>query len=370
VPTYHAKRVAESKGIRASKHLMPWYNGTLYVLTNQEVLVTDLQFALIRPPIIGFREECSHLNRNEEWMLVFCKEPNRQGYFLPINMQADHPTALSPILIAREFEVQNILKSAFVGERLMVLDNNITGDGVGLVRVFKTTPGENGLTLECELTIDGSTFNLVKDTRINGFELTRLSEDTFRVYFTVSTMGLAICRLSFSQDIEIDCLLNDYLAHPPSFMSHYLTDSDQILQLKVISTDHTELNSTHAKLNHVVVVTHALSAHFELSLKYIELISNRSLLSVETSLIQAFNRYGTQLALNWLEATVFNADSINNMFLVSYANNSRFSVSMGIYPISTNIGPLKDFQNIKGGSFIETTDISSFSAILLKDSNG
>jgi hypothetical protein len=57
------------------------------------------------------------------------------------------------------------------------------------------------------------------------------------------------------------------------------------------------------------------------------------------------------------------------MFLVSYYNSSHYSVSTGIYPIisNTHTNPQKQFQNIKGGSFIETTDISFFSATLLSD---
>jgi len=73
VPTYHAKRIADSKGIRASKQLVQWEDGNIYILTDSDVLVTNLQFDLVRPPIIGINEECSHLNRNREWMVLFCK---------------------------------------------------------------------------------------------------------------------------------------------------------------------------------------------------------------------------------------------------------------------------------------------------------
>lgn len=56
VPTYHSKRLGESKGIRESQQLMLWDNNTIYVLTNGEIIVTDLSFNLTRPPISGLNE--------------------------------------------------------------------------------------------------------------------------------------------------------------------------------------------------------------------------------------------------------------------------------------------------------------------------
>lgn len=42
VPTYHAKRIAESKTIRASKHLLLWEDGSIYIVTNDSVLNTNM----------------------------------------------------------------------------------------------------------------------------------------------------------------------------------------------------------------------------------------------------------------------------------------------------------------------------------------
>lgn len=143
-----------------------------------------------------------------------------------------------------------------------------------------------------------------------------------------------------------------------------------MLQLKIIASESSIINSTHGRLDQVIVVTHAYSAHLELSLHYVELLADRSLISVSMGLVQAFNRYGIQFALNWLEATPFNAQSTDNMFLVNYYNESRYSVSMGIYPLNTTTGTVKTLQNIKGGSFIETTDLELFSATLFLNANG
>lgn len=156
---------------------------------------------MLRPPITDINEECRHVNRNREWLLVFCKELNRQGYFLPVNMVADNPTVLNPILIDRDHEVQNVLKSAFIDSWLMVLDNNIMGDGAGLVRIFRIVDEEDKLGLECELTIDALKLGVPPETRINGFELTRLSNVTYRAYFTLSRFGLATCRMHFTTTV-------------------------------------------------------------------------------------------------------------------------------------------------------------------------
>lgn len=43
---------------------------------------------------------------------------------------------------------------------------------------------------------------------------------------------------------------------------------------------------------------------------------------------------------------------------------------MGIYPLTQTSGFIKNFQNIKGGSFIETTDLGVFSAVLMEDESG
>lgn len=177
-------------------------------------------------------------------------------------MLTNHPVILEPILIDRDYEVQHVLKSAFIGDRFMVLDQNITGDGTGLIRIFKTVPTDNGLSMDHELTLDGSYFNYSKDTKINGFELEMLQEDTYRAYFTLSTVGIVTCRIIFTDTVDMNCLINDYLMKPPGFMSPYLTDDDQILQLKVISTEINGINATHTSFTHVVVVTHAQSAHF------------------------------------------------------------------------------------------------------------
>lgn len=57
------------------------------------------------------------------------------------------------------------------------------------------------------------------------------------------------------------------------------------------------------------------------------------------------------------------------MFLVGYYNDTNFFVTLGIYPLSSNSTPVAHFQNIKGGSFIETTDCNLFSGHLLSSSN-
>jgi hypothetical protein len=46
-----------------------------------------------------------------------------------------------------------------VGNRLIVLDQNITAEGTGVIRIFKPVPMDDGIGLETELTIDGTTFN-------------------------------------------------------------------------------------------------------------------------------------------------------------------------------------------------------------------
>lgn len=53
------------------------------------------------------------------------------------------------------------------------------------------------------------------------------------------------------------------------------------------------------------------------------------------------------------------------MFVVGYLNDSNAFVSLGIYPLVSNYTYVPHFQNIKGGSFIETTDHNIFSAYLL-----
>lgn len=54
---------------------------------------------------------------------------------------------------------------------------------------------------------------------------------------------------------------------------------------------------------------------------------------------------------------------------MAYYNETSLTSSIGIYPLYSVDSPIKDFQNVKGGSFIDTNNISVFSAVMFRNSN-
>lgn len=125
-------------------------------------------------------------------LVLFCITTDQKQWFVPVVVQsADNIKVTPPILIEKDWQLDECFEMGFAGDQLMVLDNNRQADGNGYIRTFAIKKDGEGFTIVGGTTLDYDSFGSPNSQRImDAAVLNTTNPDAQLVVVTLENVGL------------------------------------------------------------------------------------------------------------------------------------------------------------------------------------